>query len=134
MYVNAEEETGPVWAEKNDDRITRVGRILRRIRLDEVPQFINVLRGDMSFVGPRPERPHFVKQLVEKIPYYHQRHTVKPGITGWAQVMYQYGSSFDDTLEKLQFDLFYIKNMSLFLDIYIIFRTVKIVLLGRGAH
>ena len=112
--------------------VTRVGRLIRTVRIDELPQFINVLRGDMSFVGPRPERPHFVTQLSEQIPYYNQRHTVKPGITGWAQIKFRYGNSIEDTLEKLQYDLFYIKNMSLSLDLFIIFQTIKIVLLGKG--
>jgi sugar transferase (PEP-CTERM system associated) len=133
MRVDAEADTGPVWATKDDYRITRVGKIIRKARFDELPQFINVLKGDMSFVGPRPERPHFVEQLIDKIPYYGQRHTVKPGITGWAQVKYHYGSSIDDTLEKLQYDLYYIKHMSMSLDLLIIFHTIKIVLLRRGA-
>jgi sugar transferase (PEP-CTERM system associated) len=134
MRVDAEAATGPVWAKKDDSRTTRIGKFIRKVRLDELPQFINVLKGDMSFVGPRPERPHFVEQLSEKIPYYNQRHTVKPGITGWAQVRYHYGGSIDDTLEKLQYDLYYIKHMSISLDLLIIFQTVKIVLLQRGAH
>jgi len=134
MHVDAEATTGPVWAKKDDCRITLVGKFIRMVRFDELPQFINVLKGDMSFVGPRPERPHFVEQLSEKIPYYNQRHTVKPGITGWAQVRYHYGGSIDDTIEKLQYDLYYIKHMSISLDLLIIFQTVKIVLLRRGAH
>src|SRR5262249_55269136 len=134
MFADAEEKTGPVWAKKNDERVTRVGRIIRQLRLDELPQFFNVLRGDMSFVGPRPERPEFVEELTRSIPYYNQRHTVRPGITGWAQVKYQYGASVGDAVEKLQYELFYIKNMSVLLDIYIIFQTAKIVLLGKGAH
>jgi sugar transferase (PEP-CTERM system associated) len=134
MFANAEEKTGPVWATKNDHRVTRVGRIIRQLRLDELPQFLNVLRGEMSFVGPRPERPEFVEELTQSIPYYNQRHTVRPGITGWAQVKYQYGASVGDAVEKLQYELFYIKNMSISLDIYIIFQTAKIVLLGKGAH
>ncbi len=134
MREDAEALTGPVWASANDDRITRVGRFLRKVRLDELPQFFNVLKGDMSFVGPRPERPHFVEQLSERIPYYSQRHTVKPGITGWAQINFHYGTSMEDTLEKLQYDLFYIKNMSISLDLSILFQTIKIVLSGRGAH
>lgn len=134
MNVDAEATTGPVWALKDDSRITRVGKFIRKVRLDELPQFINVLKGDMSFVGPRPERPHFIEQLSERIPYYNQRHTVKPGITGWAQVRYHYGGSIDDTLEKLQYDLYYIKHMCISLDLLIIFQTVKIVLLRRGAH
>jgi sugar transferase (PEP-CTERM system associated) len=134
MMVDAEEKTGPVWASKNDPRITRVGRILRKIRFDELPQFVNVLRGDMSFVGPRPERPHFVAQLEKAIPYYGQRHRVKPGVTGWAQVRYRYGASVEDTIEKLQYDLYYIKNLSIWLDLAIIVQTLKIVLRGRGAR
>ena len=134
MFLDAEQKTGPVWAKENDARATRVGRIIRQLHLDEIPQFINVLRGDMSFVGPRPERPEFVKELREKIPYYNQRHAIKPGITGWAQVRHQYGASIDDAIEKLQYDLFYIKNLSVLLDLYIIFQTLKIVILRRGAH
>jgi len=134
MAVDAEEKTGPVWASENDPRITRVGRILRKLRFDELPQFVNVLRGDMSFVGPRPERPHFVAQLEKVIPYYSQRHKVKPGVTGWAQVRYQYSASVEDTIEKLQYDLYYIKNLSIWLDLAIIVQTLKIVLRGRGAH
>jgi sugar transferase (PEP-CTERM system associated) len=133
MYLDAEERSGPVWAKANDARVTRVGRLIRRARLDELPQFVNVLKGDMSFVGPRPERPHFVDQLKKEIPYYNQRHSVKPGITGWAQIRYQYGSSVADTVEKLQYDLFYIKNMSIVLDLFILFQTVKIVVQRRGA-
>ncbi|MCI0418812.1 MAG: sugar transferase [Acidobacteria bacterium] len=133
MHVDAEAASGPVWAQKDDSRITHVGKFIRKVRLDELPQFINVLKGDMSFVGPRPERPHFVAQLGEKIPYYSQRHTVKPGITGWAQVRYHYGGSIGDTIEKLQYDLYYIKHMSIALDLLIIFQTIKIVLLRRGS-
>ncbi len=133
MRVDAEAETGPVWAEANDPRVTRVGRWLRKLRLDELPQLWNVLRGDMSFVGPRPERPHFVEQLKTQIPYYSQRHAVKPGVTGWAQVRYPYGNTVADAVEKLQYDLYYIKNMSLALDLTVVLQTVKVVLLGRGA-
>ena len=132
MFHDAESKTGPIWARQNDSRVTRVGKWIRSIRLDELPQFINVLRGDMSFVGPRPERPHFVHQLTERIPYYNQRHTVKPGLTGWAQIRFKYGNTLEDTVEKLQYDLFYIKNMSISLDLFIIFQTIKIVLLGKG--
>lgn len=132
MEHNAEARTGPIWAQQNDVRVTRVGRWIRGLRLDELPQFINVLRGDMSFVGPRPERPHFVKQLSEMIPYYNQRHTVKPGITGWAQIKFRYGNTVEDTIEKLQYDLFYVKHMSISLDLFVIFQTIKIVLLGKG--
>jgi sugar transferase (PEP-CTERM system associated) len=133
MRYNAEEDTGPIWAKDEDDRITRIGGFLRFFRLDEIPQFINILRGDMSLVGPRPERPYFVDQLKEQIKYYDQRHSVKPGITGWAQVKYKYGSSVNDALEKLQYDLFYIKNMSLLFDLAIILLSIKIVLSGKGA-
>ncbi len=117
MRNDAESETGPLWASKDDSRITRVGNFLRRSRLDELPQLINVIKGDMSFVGPRPERPYFVERLEKQIPYYMLRHTLKPGITGWAQIRYSYGASVEDALEKLQYDLFYIKNMSFWLDI-----------------
>jgi sugar transferase (PEP-CTERM system associated) len=133
MRQDAEAGTGAVWATQNDRRVTPVGRFLRRTRLDELPQLINVLRGDMSLVGPRPERPQFVKQLTEQIPFYGQRHVIRPGLTGWAQVRYTYGSSVEDALEKLQYDLFYIKNLSIPLDLFIIFSTIKTVLLRRGA-
>jgi sugar transferase (PEP-CTERM system associated) len=128
------EASGPVWASKDDDRTTRVGRIIRKIRVDEIPQFWNILRGDMNFVGPRPERPHFVAQLAQEIPYYEQRHLIAPGLTGWAQIKYPYGASIEDARQKLQYDLFYIKNQSLILDAIILFETVKIILFGRGAH
>jgi sugar transferase (PEP-CTERM system associated) len=128
------ELAGPVWASKDDDRTTRVGRIIRKIRVDEIPQFWNILRGDMSFVGPRPERPHFVSQLAQEIPYYQQRHLIAPGLTGWAQIKYPYGASIEDARQKLQYDLFYIKNQGLALDAIILFETVKIILFGRGAH
>ena len=118
----------------NDPRITRVGRVIRKLRIDELPQIWNVLKGDMSFVGPRPEREFFVKQLEEIIPFYRERFYAKPGITGWAQVSYGYGASVEDAIEKLNYDLFYIKNMSIFMDIVIIFKTVKIVLFGKGAR
>jgi sugar transferase (PEP-CTERM system associated) len=134
MSVDAEARSGPVWAQQNDPRVTRVGKFIRRTRIDELPQFINVLKGDMNFVGPRPERPFFVEQLRTVIPYYWQRHTIAPGLTGWAQVMYPYGATIEDSREKLKFDLFYIKNLSIFLDLSIIFQTIKIVLLGRGAR
>ncbi|MCZ2099487.1 MAG: sugar transferase, partial [Anaerolineae bacterium] len=114
--------------------ITRVGRFLRRFRIDELPQLINVLRGEMSFVGPRPERPFFVRHLVEDIPYYDVRHSVKPGITGWSQVRYQYGASLEDSMAKLQYDLYYVKNHSLFLDLLILIETVQVVLEGKGAR
>lgn len=134
MREDAEEETGPVWAAEDDPRITRVGRIIRKLRIDELPQLWNVLKGDMSFVGPRPERPFFVERLRNIVPYYDERFTVKPGLTGWAQVMYAYGATEEDAVEKLKYDLYYIKNMSLVLDLIVIFHTVKIVLLGRGSR
>ncbi len=133
MYANAEEKTGPVWSKDADDRITRIGRFMRRTRLDELPQFFNVLRGDMSVVGPRPERPHFVQQLAESIPFYHMRHTVKPGITGWAQINYGYANTLEHTVEKLQYDLFYIKNISVILDSLILLETIKTVLVRKGS-
>ena len=126
------EKAGPVWASLDDDRTTRVGKIIRSLRIDEIPQFWNILRGDMDFVGPRPERPHFVAQLAEEIPYYEQRHLIAPGLTGWAQIKYPYGASIEDARQKLQYDLYYIKNQSLMLDAIILFETVKIILFGRG--
>jgi sugar transferase (PEP-CTERM system associated) len=126
------ERNGAVWAVKNDSRVTRVGRFLRNSRIDELPQLYNVLRGDMSFIGPRPERPEFVEKLKQDIYYYSKRHTIKPGLTGWAQVRYPYGATVDDAVEKLRYDLYYIKNLSFFLDTQIIFETVKVVLFGRG--
>lgn len=128
------EENGPVWAKVDDQRVTRVGRLIRKWRLDEVPQMINVLTGEMSFVGPRPERPVFVQQLRKEIPYYSLRNVIKPGITGWAQISYPYGASKEDALEKLKYDLYYIKHMSLVFDLMIIFETAKIVFLGKGAR
>jgi sugar transferase (PEP-CTERM system associated) len=133
MRVDAEKE-GPVWASSGDDRATRVGRIIRKIRVDEIPQFWSILRGEMSFVGPRPERQHFVSQLAQEIPYYEQRHLIAPGLTGWAQIKYPYGASIEDARQKLQYDLYYIKNQSLVLDAIIMFETIKIILFGRGAH
>ena len=132
MRADAERGT-PVWARDDDDRVTRVGRVIRLTRVDELPQLWNVLRGDMSFVGPRPERPYFVEQLAAAIPYYRQRHAVKPGVTGWAQVKYRYGSSIDDAREKLRYDLYYIKHLSVFFDLTIVFDTVKVILFRRGA-
>jgi sugar transferase (PEP-CTERM system associated) len=132
MRQDAEAETGPVWATDDDDRVTRVGKWLRKFRLDELPQMVNVLRGEMSFVGPRPERPWFVNHLKQSIPYYNLRHAIKPGITGWAQVRYRYGSSVQETVTKLQYDFFYIKNMSAVLDLTILVETVKTVMAGRG--
>ena len=134
MRQDAEKGTGAVWATKQDNRVTAVGRFLRLTRLDELPQLWNVLRGDMSLVGPRPERPEFVSSLTKDIPFYGQRHTVRPGLTGWAQVRYTYGASVEDALEKLQYDLFYIKNMSLSLDLFVIVKTVKTVLMRQGAQ
>jgi sugar transferase (PEP-CTERM system associated) len=134
MAADAEAETGAVWAQANDPRVTPLGRWLRLLRLDELPQLLNVLRGEMAIVGPRPERPEFVKTLSEQIPYYRQRHCVKPGITGWAQINYKYGNTLEDTITKLEYDLYYIKNLSFSLDFYIIFNTVKTMLLFRGAH
>jgi len=133
MRVDAE-KGGAQWATKNDSRVTRVGAFIRKVRLDELPQIFNVLRGDMSFVGPRPERPEFVTQLSEQIPYYSERHRVKPGITGWAQVCYPYGASEKDSMEKLQYDLYYIKNYSLFLDLVIILQTAHEVTWGKGGR
>ncbi|MGI8734835.1 MAG: TIGR03013 family XrtA/PEP-CTERM system glycosyltransferase [Pyrinomonadaceae bacterium] len=133
MRVNAE-DSGPVWASKDDDRTTRVGRIIRKIRIDEIPQFWNILRGEMNFVGPRPERPHFVSQLAKEIPYYEQRHLIPPGLTGWAQIKYPYGASIEDARQKLQYDLFYVKNQSLILDAIVLFETIKIILFGRGGQ
>ena len=134
MRADAEEISGPAWATDDDARITRVGKLIRKLRIDEMPQFLNVLKGDMSFVGPRPEREFFTRQLKEKIPFYEERFTVKPGITGYAQVLYPYGASEKDALEKLKYDLYYIKNMSLVLDFIVILKTIKIVFLGRGAR
>jgi len=133
MRQDAEADTGATWATDDDPRITRVGKYLRLLRLDEIPQLWCVLKGDMHFVGPRPERPEFVEWLSREIPYYNIRHVVRPGITGWAQVQYKYGNTLEDAREKLQYDLFYIKNASLGLDLLILFQTIKIVLLGRGA-
>jgi sugar transferase (PEP-CTERM system associated) len=134
MWTDAEARTGAVWASKDDPRVTPLGRWLRRLRIDELPQLWNVLRGEMSIVGPRPERPEFVKVLAEKIPYYRQRHCVKPGITGWAQINHKYGDSIEDTITKLEFDLYYIKNISLSLDAYILFQTVKTMVVLRGSQ
>ncbi len=126
------EKAGPVWASQDDDRATRVGRFIRKVRIDEIPQFWNIIRGDMDFVGPRPERPHFVSQLAQEIPYYEQRHLIAPGLTGWAQIKYPYGASIEDARQKLEYDLFYIKNQSLVLDGIILFETIKIIIFGRG--
>ncbi len=134
MQEDAEADGKAVWAEENDSRITRVGAFLRKVRLDELPQVFNVLSGEMSLVGPRPERPEFVRELTEKIPYYDERHTVKPGVTGWAQLRYAYGSSEEDAAEKLQYDLYYVKNQSFLLDIIVMLQTVEVVLWGKGAR
>ena len=134
MRVDAETAHGPSWAGDNDPRVTGVGRWLRRVRIDEIPQLWNVLRGEMGFVGPRPERPEFVEWLSREIPYYPLRHVIRPGITGWAQIRYQYGASLEESKEKLKFDLYYIKHMSLSFDLMIVLESVKIVLLGRGAR
>lgn len=134
MREDAEANSGAVWAQEDDPRITKVGHVLRKLRLDELPQFFNVLKGEMSFVGPRPERPEFVEQLKKALPYYGERHTVKPGITGWAQINYGYGASQEDALRKLEYDLFYIKHLSLVFDLFIVLKTVKTVLFGNGAR
>lgn len=133
MRTDAEKD-GPQWATTDDDRTTRIGKFIRKFRIDELPQFWNILRGDMNFVGPRPERPHFVLQLAKEIPYYEQRLLIAPGLTGWAQIKYPYGASIEDARRKLEFDLYYIKNQSLLLDAMILFETVKIVLLSRGGR
>ncbi|MBI1804269.1 MAG: sugar transferase [Ignavibacteriae bacterium] len=132
MYHNAEQGSGPVWANKEDPRVTRIGKILRKLRIDEVPQLINVLDGDMSLVGPRPERPYFVEQLAEEIPLYKRRLKVRPGITGWAQVKHKYDESIEDVRRKVEYDLYYIENMSLRMDFKILLNTVAVVLLGKG--
>lgn len=134
MRTDAESDGTPVWAVDNDERTTRVGRIIRKIRVDEIPQFWNILKGEMNFVGPRPERPHFVKQLATEISFYDHRHLVAPGLTGWAQIKYPYGASVADAIQKLQYDLYYIKNQSLTLDLVIVFETVKTVLFGKGGR
>jgi len=133
MRSDAEKGT-PIWAKSNDTRVTRIGRFIRLTRLDEMPQLINVLRGDMSFVGPRPERPYFVQQLTAQIPFYAERHAVKPGVTGWAQVRYRYGSSIEDAMEKLRYDLYYIKHLSIAFDLTIAIDTVKVILCAKGAQ
>ncbi|MEF8725146.1 MAG: TIGR03013 family XrtA/PEP-CTERM system glycosyltransferase [Candidatus Accumulibacter delftensis] len=134
MFNDAESDGKPRWATLDDDRVTRVGRLIRKLRIDELPQLYNVLVGDMSLVGPRPERPYFVDQLTRDIPFYAVRHSVKPGLTGWAQVMYKYGATVEDSVQKLQYDLYYVKNHTLFLDILILFQTVGVVLTGKGAR
>ena len=134
MQTDAETKTGPTWAQSDDPRVTRVGRLIRTLRIDELPQLINVLRGQMSFVGPRPERAFFVKQLEEKIPFFGLRMTVRPGITGWAQVEYGYSATEEDALEKLKYDLFYVKNNNIFFDLWIALKTIKVVLSGHGTR
>lgn len=134
MRRDAEKDGKPVWAKAQDDRVTKVGRIIRKLRIDELPQLFSVIKGDMSLVGPRPERPFFVDQLTKEIPFYAVRHSVKPGVTGWAQVRYHYGATVEDSAEKLQYDLYYVKNHSLFLDILVLFETVGVVLTGKGAQ
>jgi len=134
MSKDAEKDGRPTWAAKNDTRVTRVGRWLRRTRIDELPQLVNVLKGEMSFVGPRPERPEFVAMLTEQIPYYAVRHSVKPGLTGWAQVRYSYGATVEQAVRKLEYDLYYVKNHTLLLDLVILLETVRVVLLAEGAR
>ena len=134
MRVDAERDGVPAWAAERDNRVTRVGRIIRMLRIDELPQFLNVLRGDMSIIGPRPERPFFVQQFSQAIPFYDCRHVVKPGITGWAQVCFRYGASLEDTKRKLSYDLYYVKNRSVVLDLLILLKTVGVVLRGDGAR
>lgn len=134
MRRDAEKDGKPIWAQAKDNRVTRVGQIIRKLRIDELPQLFSVLNGDMSLVGPRPERPFFVDQLTKEIPFYAVRHSVKPGVTGWAQVRYHYGATVEDSAEKLQYDLYYVKNHSLFLDMVVLFETVGVVLTGKGAH
>lgn len=134
MRRDAEKDGKPIWATAQDDRVTKVGKIIRKLRIDELPQLFSVLKGDMSLVGPRPERPFFVDQLTKEIPFYAVRHSVKPGVTGWAQVRYHYGATVEDSAEKLQYDLYYVKNHSLFLDLLVLFDTVGVVLTGKGAH
>ena len=134
MRIDAEAERGAVWAEENDPRVTRVGKFIRKTRIDEFPQFLTVLLGQMSIVGPRPERPEFVASLSESIPYYAERHSVKPGVTGWAQLRYSYGSSEEDAKEKLHYDLYYVKNQGLILDIAIMIQTAEVLIWGKGAR
>jgi lipopolysaccharide/colanic/teichoic acid biosynthesis glycosyltransferase len=134
MAQDAEKDGQAAWASVNDTRVTAVGRFMRRTRIDELPQLINVLRGEMTFVGPRPERPQFVATLTEKIPFYGVRHSVKPGLTGWAQVRYTYGGNLEESVKKLEYDLYYVKNHSLLLDLLIFVKTVRVVLLGEGAR
>jgi sugar transferase (PEP-CTERM system associated) len=134
MRTDAEKDGRPRWASAKDDRVTRVGRVIRRLRIDELPQIFNVLLGNMSIIGPRPERPFFVEQLARELPYYGLRHSIKPGVTGWAQVRYPYGATVEDSLQKLQYDLYYVKNHNLMLDLLVLFETVGVVLTGKGAR
>jgi exopolysaccharide biosynthesis polyprenyl glycosylphosphotransferase len=134
MRQDAERDGKPAWASEGDKRVTRVGRLIRKLRIDELPQLFNVLRGEMTMIGPRPERPFFVRQFSETIPFYDYRHAVKPGITGWAQVSFRYGASHEDTMRKLSYDLYYVRNRSLILDITILLKTVRVVLCGEGAR
>jgi exopolysaccharide biosynthesis polyprenyl glycosylphosphotransferase len=134
MRTDAEKDGTPRWASATDDRVTRVGRVIRKLRIDELPQLFSVLGGDMSLVGPRPERPYFVDKLTQELAFYAVRQSVKPGITGWAQVRYHYGASVEDSAEKLQYDLYYVKNHTLFLDLVVLFETVGVVLMGKGAQ
>ncbi len=134
MKIDAEADGTPIWAAPDDERTTRVGSIIRKLRIDEIPQFWNIIKGEMNFVGPRPERPHFVRQLAKEIPFYEHRHLVAPGLTGWAQIKYPYGASVADAIQKLQYDLYYIKNQSLVLDMMIVFETVKTVLFSKGGR
>jgi lipopolysaccharide/colanic/teichoic acid biosynthesis glycosyltransferase len=134
MKKDAEKTTGPVWSQKDDPRITRVGKFIRKVRIDEIPQMMNVLNGEMSIIGPRPERPFFVEKLSQQIPYYKRRLKVRPGITGWAQVKHKYDETIEDVKIKLRYDLFYIENMSLRMDFKILFRTIFVVLLGKGHY
>jgi sugar transferase (PEP-CTERM system associated) len=134
MHIDAEEDGIERWAAADDPRVTTIGNIIRRFRIDELPQVINILRGDMSFIGPRPERPQFVEMFREQIPYYDARHSVKPGLAGWAQLAYPYGASIDDARRKLQYDLYYIKNHSVILDLFILLQTLDVVIWGRGSR
>ena len=134
MFKDAEKHTGPIWSQKDDPRVTRIGKLIRKLRIDEIPQMYNVLNGEMSLVGPRPERPFFVDQLSEQIPYYKRRLKVRPGITGWAQVKHKYDENLEDVKVKLRYDLFYIENMSLRMDMKILARTILVVLFGKGHY
>jgi len=134
MVADAEKGLAPQWASQNDPRITRIGAFLRKTRLDEVPQLINILKGEMSFVGPRPERPFFVAELEKSIPFYQLRHVTKPGLSGWAQIRYRYGATVEDAAKKLEYDLYYIKNLSIFLDLMIFLETIQVILFGKGSR